>query len=762
MRGRIKPHVWLLPRKRRRTAALQDAIASGCHSRPREASWSVPALWRFPLALVALQLLTFAQADAQWTNVGDGIDYQKFTLADPNNVFVARLTRSNSNAIIGGMIASNRVAGAREIVSAMANRYEDALNHWGGDWGKRNDVVVAINGSFFNLTTGVITGGHIQDGWYVKRFDDWSGQTGFVWKNDRSCLIGGCPHIVNGEQTVTIGGASRNYQGLNVARGVDQLVVYTPHYHNNTLTDASGVEVLVELPAPLAIYDYPAGLPGTIKQVRLNQGATPIPFGHVVLSGAGTAATFLQNNAVVGQTAKITADVTHYNSACNTAFGINLDNAYSLAQGNFVFLRGSVIQPTTNSGMIVRHPRTFVAYNASYVFFVVCDGRTAVSVGMTSDEMGAFCTNYLSATDAVNLDGGGSSAMWINGVIRNYPSDGSERTVANGLMMVNLLPQAVSSAFSTGQAVTTTASANLRLGPGTDYFAFTTVANGASGVVLSNRLNGIFARGYYWWNCAFGGSNGWMAGSLLAAAGGGATNCPAVNLLNGSFEGGNSGGVAVGWVGYQRPPNPTTVWSIQTASPPAGAGSQYQQIANTSSSGGGGVRQDVTGCVIGATYAVSGWMRGNSANAICTVKVSPTASTSWATAVDLNPPQTYAGNTWVPFSGIVKATGASMTLWLDGQTTGTGLNKAQCFDAVTVTCLQMPVALRFQSAAWQAPNQLRLTITGEPGINVTMERTSDLVNWVVRTNLPNPTGTLQFLDAVPTDSLPQFYRARWP
>ena len=28
-----------------------------------------------------------------------------------------------------------------------------------------------------------------------------------------------------------------------------------------------------------------------------------------------------------------------------------------------------------------------------------------------------------------------------------------------------------------------------------------------------------------------------------------------------------------------------------------------------------------------------------------------------------------------------------MTLWLDGQTGGTGLNKAECFDAVTVTCL---------------------------------------------------------------------------
>lgn len=217
-----------------------------------------------------LLLLAATCAQAQWVNVGNGIDYQKFTLADPNDVFVARMTRSNTNCIIGSMIASNRVAGARETVSAQANRCEDTLNCWGGDWGQRNDVVVAVNGSFFSFPAGVITGGHIYDGWYAKRFDDWSGQTGFAWKFDRSCLIGGCPHIVRSEQTVTLGGVSRSYDGLNVARAANQLIVYTPQYDHNTLTDATGVEVLVEMPSPLGIYDYPGGVTGTIRQVRVN------------------------------------------------------------------------------------------------------------------------------------------------------------------------------------------------------------------------------------------------------------------------------------------------------------------------------------------------------------------------------------------------------------------------------------------------------------------------------------------------------------
>ena len=57
------------------------------------------------------------------------------------------------------------------------------------------------------------------------------------------------------------------------------------------------------------------------------------------------------------------------------------------------------------------------------------------------------------------------------------------------------------------------------------------------------------------------------------------------------------------------------------------------------------MRQNVTGCTIGATYTIAGWMRGNSASySTCTVKVSPTASTNWSTAINLNPPQTYTGS----------------------------------------------------------------------------------------------------------------------
>ncbi len=42
----------------------------------------------------------------------------------------------------------------------------------------------------------------------------------------------------------------------------------------------------------------------------------------------------------------------------------------------------------------------------------------------------------LGATDALNLDGGGSSTMVVKGSIKNVPSDGRERPVINALLVL--------------------------------------------------------------------------------------------------------------------------------------------------------------------------------------------------------------------------------------------------------------------------------------------------------------------------------------
>lgn len=82
-----------------------------------------------------------------------------------------------------------------------------------------------------------------------------------------------------------------------------------------------------------------------------------------------------------------------------------------------------------------RHPRTALGFNAdrTKLFLAVIDGRATNRIGMTCDEMETLLSG-LGATDAVNLDGGGSSTMWLAGTgVVNNPSDGSQRVVANHL-----------------------------------------------------------------------------------------------------------------------------------------------------------------------------------------------------------------------------------------------------------------------------------------------------------------------------------------
>lgn len=72
----------------------------------------------------------------------------------------------------------------------------------------------------------------------------------------------------------------------------------------------------------------------------------------------------------------------------------------------------------------VRHPRTLIGTKADgTIVMMVIDGRRAGMDGMSNGEM-SYTAYALGLDNCINLDGGGSSAMWIKrmGIINN-PSD---------------------------------------------------------------------------------------------------------------------------------------------------------------------------------------------------------------------------------------------------------------------------------------------------------------------------------------------------
>ncbi|GAB3662671.1 hypothetical protein GCM10028791_37860 [Echinicola sediminis] len=108
---------------------------------------------------------------------------------------------------------------------------------------------------------------------------------------------------------------------------------------------------------------------------------------------------------------------------------------FGLGAGD-ILVKDYDLAPISNAAI---HPRTGVGYtDAQEVYFVVVDGRDfEYSNGLTLSELAEVFAG-LGVKDATNLDGGGSSTFVslhsLSDVfhIRNKPSDGSPRPVANG------------------------------------------------------------------------------------------------------------------------------------------------------------------------------------------------------------------------------------------------------------------------------------------------------------------------------------------
>ena len=483
--------------------------------------------WRLMLVIIiGIVLAAFATPNVSfsdssgWETVGDGIQYKEFVLPDPNRVFVARMEISNPNAIIESSIGQGILMEGKETVSAMTARYDQAINPWGGDWGPRNHVVVAINGSFHDPKTGEPWGGVVQSGWYAKRYGDLVGSSGFVWTADRTAFIGGCVSHPQERQIITnlTTGDTVRITKINIFPKNGQITLFTPQYGHLATSARNGVQILVEVTRPIAILPVPARATGVVRDIRINEGPFPLPIDHVVINARGNAVEGLLKAIRLGDIVGFSSEVIDHGYDCKQTHPNNWTKAYASVAGSYNFLRDGDLIPENDEGALYRHPRTAVCLNDTYVFFVIVDGRRdSYSIGMTIDELGMFCKNSLDATWGINHDGGGSSAMWVNGEIVNRPSDGSERAVANGLMMVVVEPVEKSTAFQIGEQIRTTRPANIHLGPGTNYAPITSVPQDETGVIQPhlNTLNGVLAKSRNWWYVDFGWITGWVDESAL-------------------------------------------------------------------------------------------------------------------------------------------------------------------------------------------------------------------------------------------------------
>jgi hypothetical protein len=90
----------------------------------------------------------------------------------------------------------------------------------------------------------------------------------------------------------------------------------------------------------------------------------------------------------------------------------------------------------TGSYFCDRNPRTGIGFTKTgKILLVTVDGRQDDSVGMTL--MGfAKLFRHLGAVSALNLDGGGSTTMWVKGNVVNKPSGVDQRPVGSSILVL--------------------------------------------------------------------------------------------------------------------------------------------------------------------------------------------------------------------------------------------------------------------------------------------------------------------------------------
>jgi hypothetical protein len=110
-------------------------------------------------------------------------------------------------------------------------------------------------------------------------------------------------------------------------------------------------------------------------------------------------------------------------------YGVN--GRYHLVSG------GEIVVPAGSGSFFDRNPRTVAGTTGDdRIVLATVDGRMTTSVGTTMDETAAVA-HALGLTEAINLDGGGSTTMSVRGELVNKPSGATERPVGDALIWTN-------------------------------------------------------------------------------------------------------------------------------------------------------------------------------------------------------------------------------------------------------------------------------------------------------------------------------------
>ena len=291
----------------------------------------------------------------------------------------------------------------------------------------RYRAIAAVNAGFFRTTgtyRGEPSGVLVVNGKLISEPLEGRAAAGFIESALGSELIFG--HLKFSGRVALGRGRGLSIAGLNRPRGDNELIVYTPEFHRNTLTTPDGVEVICRR--------------NRVIRVRDGEGSLTIPIDGFVLSACGSAREWMLANLRAGSMIRLDLALTPIESEKAEAW----KRASFIVGGGPQLIREGKVAITFEEEKVAplfvndRHPRTAIAQlKGGRVLLATVDGRQPeVSAGMTLPEFAQLLLEF-DASEAINLDGGGSTTMVVNGKLVNNPSDQTgERPVSDAILLI--------------------------------------------------------------------------------------------------------------------------------------------------------------------------------------------------------------------------------------------------------------------------------------------------------------------------------------
>ena len=348
-------------------------------------------------ALAAVDVAGYRTEEVR--SLAPGVEYRRLVRAGGPVVVHVVALRKDSGLALRAVLSNDRVAGpapAQERTTAMCQRVR---------------CIAAVNGDFA-VPSGEPIGAVVAGGQMLRSPVPSHHQLSVTPAGDLVAgTLGWSAQLVPSDlRPLPIG-------GLNVARPAEALVLYTPAYGPATATNEFGAELVLRMLEPTS--------PPRLAQTALveligfvsGKGNSSIPSDGMVLSGHGAGAAAL-------------ADLwsRHQSGSVSRRGLLRVETTAPVAESvgatPVLVHEGRRWVANDGSGFVAgRHPRTVVGWSSVEVLMVAVDGRQpGYSIGLSLPDTADLLLG-LGATEAVNLDGGGSTTLAAGATVLNRPSD---------------------------------------------------------------------------------------------------------------------------------------------------------------------------------------------------------------------------------------------------------------------------------------------------------------------------------------------------